>query len=317
MWAKQQRKPHTIPPAIYVTCIGFLILNIVMNPNILSARGIGNLCMQFAPTILAVMAQALVMLIEELDVSIGALIGFVTVVLALTMETLGMLSILLVIAMVAVFSLITGWVVARFKISCIVVTIATSMIYQGLALLLMPTPGGVIDRSFAKAVTNVYGIIPGSLILLIAVLVFWAYIRSTRLGLAIYATGGNQQSAYASGIQVNRVKIMAFMISGLFCALSGIVLAARTNSGDANIALDYSITSIAGAVLGGVSFAGGVGVMYRAVAGAIVLGVLTNILFFFQVGSFWQYVFQGVILLVAVIMSRLESGAALSRRSAS
>lgn len=293
-------------PTIYITLFVVLVINGIMNPRMFTARGMNNLFLQVIPIVLAAMAQACVMLVNELDISIGAVVCLTTVILAVTMEKLGWVSLLLVIAIVILIGFITGFIVAHFKINGIVVTLATSMVFSGLALLILPIPGGVIKPEIAKVFTGMSFSIPNTLILLIIVLVIWKFIKNRPLGLNIYATGGNYFSAFASGIHVKRAKINAFVICAILSCLSGIVLASKTMSGDANIAASYSITSMSGAVLGGVSFLGGVGKMTRVVAGAVVISMLVNVLFFLQVNSFWQYAVQGAILLAAVLMSQLN-----------
>lgn len=293
-------------PTIYITLFIVLLINGLMNHRMFTVRGLNNLFLQVTPIILAAMAQACVMLVNELDISIGAVISLTTVILAVTMEKIGWISLIVVMIIVILIGILNGFIVAHFRINGIVVTLATSMIFSGLALLILPIPGGVIKPQIAKIFTGISFSIPNSLILLVSVLILWKFIKNQPLGLNIYATGGNYFSAFASGISVKKSKIYAFVICAVLSCLSGVVLASKTMSGDANIAGSYSITSIAGAVLGGVSFTGGVGKMARVVAGAIVISILVNILFFLQVNSFWQYTVQGVILLVAVLMSQLN-----------
>ncbi len=293
-------------PAIYLTLIVAIIINGLMNPRMFTERGINNLLLQVMPMVLAAMAQTSVMIVGELDISIGAVVGLSTVILAVTMGQLGWLSVLLVMLVVVAIGLVTGFVVAYFNISGIVATLSSSMIFSGLALLILPVPGGLITPGYSKFFTGVSFSVPNTLFMLIFLLLIWEYIKKRPMGINIYAAGGNYYSAFATGIPVKKAKMLAFVICAVLSGLSGMVLAAKTMSGDANIAISYSITSIAGAVLGGVSFAGGIGHMARAAAGAVVISILVNILFFLQVESFWQYAVQGIILLAAVCMSQLN-----------
>lgn len=293
-------------PTIYLTLFVVLFINGLMNPRMFTVRGINNLLLQVTPIILAVLAQAAVMLVGELDISIGGMVCLTTVLLAVTMEHLGWLSAPLVMVVLIIIGIITGFVVEHFRIGGIVVTLASSMIFLGLALLILPVPGGVIKPEFAKIFTGTSFSIPNSFLLLVIVLIIWGFIKRRPFGSNIYATGGNYFSAFASGIPVKKAKISAFVICAVLSGLSGMVLASKTMSGDANIAASYSITSIAGAVLGGVSFLGGIGQMSRAAAGAVVISLLVNILFFLRIESFWQYAVQGFILLIAVLMSQLN-----------
>lgn len=303
---KRLSRVFTKIPAIYLTLIAVIVLNGFMNPRMFTERGINNLLLQVMPMVLAAMAQASVMIVGELDISIGAVVGLSTVILAVTMGPLGWISVLLVMLVVVAIGLVTGFVVSYLNISGIVATLASSMIFTGLALLILPVPGGLIKAEYSKIFTGISFSLPNTLFMLIFLLLIWEHIKKYPMGVNIYATGGNYYSAFATGIPVKRAKMMAFVICAVLSGLSGMVLAAKTMSGDANIAMSYSITSIAAAVLGGVSFAGGVGHMGRVAAGAVVISILVNILFFLQVESFWQYAVQGIILLAAVCMSQLN-----------
>lgn len=294
-------------PAVYYTLIMVLVINIVMNPKILSERGINNLFLQIMPAVLCVMGQACAMLIGEMDLSVGSVVSLTTVILALTMKTMGpLLSILLVLAVTLVIGLINGALVGYLKLPGIVVTLTMQMMAGGIALMMLPVPGGYIDRGFGSFFTDNLWLIPNSALVLACVLLIWLFIRKHKLGTYLYATGGNYYSAYSSGIPVKEVKLSAFLLCALLSMLAGMLIAAKSLSGDADIGARYSTVSIAGAVLGGVSFLGGVAYMGRAVAGGIVITVLVNILFFMNISSYVQYIVQGVILIIAVIASLLN-----------
>ena len=182
--------------------------------------------------------------------------------------------------MAGLFGLFAGLIVAYVKIPGIVVTLATSMIIGGLALVIMPQPGGTVDEIVGRLVNDQPLLIPNSFLILLFVMAVWKYLKNARLGRALYAAGGNPFSAYASGLSVEGAKIAAYVGSALLAAVAGIVVCGKTMTGDATIGNPYTLSSIAGTVLGGASFMGGVGTMKGAVAGALILGVLVNILFF-------------------------------------
>lgn len=296
-------------PAVYIALFMFITANAIMNPGLVSERGLHNLLIQAMPLLLAVLAQTCVMLVGELDIAIGAHVSLITVILAVTMPALGLGSVVLALAVSLAIGGLTGLIVSYVKISGIVVTLAVSMILSGLALLILPVPGGKIMPGFAKALTGSAWIIPNLVLILVAVLAILGYIRRSKIGFDIYATGGNYYSAFASGIKVKRAKLTAFILSGLLCCVSGMILGSKIMSGDAVVASSYSITSIAGAVLGGVSLSGGAGYMPRAAAGAMIITILTNVLFFLQIESFWQYAVQGAILIIAILLSSLNKKA--------
>jgi ribose transport system permease protein len=289
-------------PAIYIPLVLLLLLNVWMNPNLLSPRGINNLFLQMTPVIFVVMAQTLALLVRELDISIGAMVSLSTVILASTMEHIGLLSVLLVCVIGLSVGAITGAIITYLRIPGIIVTLAMSMILGGIALMVLPQPGGAILTEYSSLVVKRLLFIPNSLIILLLSLLVWKYFRNLPLGQSIYATGGNHYSAFASGIRVHKAKIAAFMASGLLASMAGLIVAAKTGTGDATIGNTYTLTSIAGAILGGASFLGGIGSMRGAVGGAMVVSILVNILFFLGISSFYQYIVQGCILLIAVIV---------------
>ncbi len=299
------KKVSQLPP-VFVPLVIVLIINILLNKNILSFKGFNNLFIQLAPIIIAVMAQTMVLLVREMDMSVGAMISLSTVIMSQTMGHIGYFAILVVLAMAVVLGVINGYFVAYLKVPGIVATLATSMIYSGVALLILPDPGGVIFPSYNKLFMGNHLLIPNSLIFVLLILAGWKIFKNTRAGQSLYATGSNYYSAYASGIAVVRAKMTGFIGSAVFAAFAAMVLSAKTMTGDALIGNSYTLTSIAGAVLGGVSFFGGIGRMTGAIAGAIVFAVLVNILFFLNVSSFYQYVVQGLILIVAVVFSMLN-----------
>ena len=296
------RVPLAFVPAAIVLCA-----NIVLNPHILSLRGINNLALQIVPLALAVMAQTVVVLVRELDMSIGAVVCLTTVVVGTTTDSLHLLSLPLAMVVAGLFGLFSGLIVAYIRIPGIVVTLATSMIIGGLALVILPQPGGSVDNFVQNLVNGQPIVVPNSLLILLAVMLIWKYVKNAKLGNSIYAAGGNPFSAYASGLSVEKAKIAAYVGSALLASVAGIVVCGKTMTGDATIGNPYTLSSIAGTVLGGASFMGGVGTMKGAVAGALILGLLVNILFFLGLSSHYQNIAEGIILLAAVIISVLTN----------
>lgn len=293
-------------PSVYYTLFIILAINIAMNPRILTARGLNNLFLQIMPTILCSIGQACVMLVGELDMSVGSTISLTTVLLALTMKSMGGWSVLLVVGAILAIGLLNGFLTGFVKLPGMVATLTMQMMAGGLALLLMPVPGGFIDIGFGNLFTGKIWIVPNSAILLLLALLAWPVIKKNKVGTNLYATGGNYYSAFVSGIPVRAAKLIAFVLCAVFSMLAGFIIAAKAMSGDSDIGTRYTTLSIAGAVLGGVSFQGGAAVMGRVAAGAVVISVLANILFFMGISSYVQYIVQGAILIIAVVASLLN-----------
>jgi len=293
-------------PYAFVPAVAFLGLSIALNPRILTLRGLNNLSLQITALILVTMAQTLVVLVREMDMSVGAQIGLATAIIGTATQRLGAGSVALAILAAVASGLLCGAIVAWLRIPGIVVTLAASMIVGGLALVILPQSGGHVPPFLGKLITGrPYGV-PNTAVLVLLVLLSWKFLKGTPLGHSIYAVGGNPYSAFASGLSVPRAKLAAYAGSGLLAGIAGVVVAGKTMTGDALIGEPYTLTSIASTVLGGASFMGGVATMRGAAAGAIVMAVLVNIMFFLGVSTMYQYVVEGIILLVAVIVGVLN-----------
>ena len=149
--------------------------------------------------------------------------------------------------------------------------------------------------------------------ILIVLFLFWLWFRSTRLGIAIRATGSNEKSAFLSGVSLLRINVLTYGLSGVFAALAALYLTTQTGAGSPTIGKDYILASVAAAVIGGISLFGGRGGLSGTIVGAFILTIIGNLVFVLSVSSYWQPIVSGVILLVAVLASSLAEKSA--RRS--
>lgn len=294
---------------IYALFAIFIAVNIILDPMILKSWDrFCTLSLQFAPLMICAMAQTCVMLTGGIDLSLGVVMSLMTAVLATTMKDgIGGMAMSMALSLVAgaAIGVIMGGVVTYGRLPAIIVTLAFSYVWKGVALYILPIPGGYIPREFVKFMSGAYGV-PGAAITVLLCLALWKAFKSTRAGIALYATGDNAKSAYANGINVVRARISAYVISGMLTAVGGMLLVAQMGSGDPNVAVPYQMNSIAAAVLGGVSFLGGVGQMRGAVIGAFIITSLINILFFSGISPFYQYVVQGGILIFAIGIKAID-----------
>lgn len=289
--------------SVYVTFLVFLIANCIMDPAILTSyRRLWPLSLQFAPLMLCAMSQTTSMLTGGINLSIGTGLSLMTVIAAVTMKdgVFGILgSVVLVILCGMAMGGIMGAVIVIGRLPDIIVTLAFSYIWHGIALYILPIPGGNIPYSYVKLMGN-GPLFPLAIVVVCLSLVVWKLIKNTRVGLNIYAVGGNPSAAYGNGINIKKTRVISYVIGGAFLAVAGLILVGQTGSGDANLASTYSMNSIAAAVLGGVGFTGGVGTMHGAVMGSFIFTSLVNILFFSGLSPFYQYIVQGGILIVAI-----------------
>jgi ribose transport system permease protein len=296
----------------WAVIIIYLVLSVmicvldVISPNFLSPAQIGNLFSTALPLVFAGIAQTAIVLIKGIDLSVGSIISLVMCVAASLMQdsALSIVSVFLLCLAVGVAAeVINGLFVVYARLQSIIVTLATSLIFGGIALYVMPQPGGYVPESLLTILSGSVGLIPNSAITLVACLVFiWLPVRRSRFGIGWYAVGGNESGAYFSGVNVNRAKMSAFVVAGVFSALAGVVLAAQTLTGDAAMGAPYTLNSIAASVLGGASLSGGIGGAIGTVGGAFVLTIFVDVLFFFKVSAYYQYVFSGAIVIVALAL---------------
>jgi ribose transport system permease protein len=253
------------------------------------------------------MAQTLVVITAGIDLSVGMTFTLTNclaswIVVGTPLETaLGVVGVLLVgLACGA----LNGAIVIFGRLQPIVATIATGAVYYGIALLLRPFPGGSVNDDLADAATGqLFGVIPTSLVVLLAVvLVVWVPFSRSVTGRAAYAAGSSEVAAYMSGVPIRRAKFVAYMLSGLLAAIGGLFVTFFTYTGEAAYASgnSYTLFSIAAVVLGGVSLFGGKGSAIGAVFGAFAFRTIGDLLFVFNFDPLWQPLFQGVVLLVAV-----------------
>jgi ribose transport system permease protein len=250
------------------------------------------------------LAQSVIMLTGGIDLSTGAIVSLATVVAATRMyDSPGSMvfAVLLIIVSGLAIGVFTGGLVSIARIPAIIVTLATSFLWSGLALFVLATPGGHLPARFADGFTGkIGGVIPATVVVLAGVLLTWRFIRNMPIGLHIYAVGDNPAGAFVSGVNVHRARIAAYAIAGAFAMIGGLGLAAYAGTGDPLIGNTYTLASIAAAVLGGISFFGGQGRLRGTVAGALILGLLIQILFISGLSPSWQRVIQGVVLIVAL-----------------
>jgi ribose/xylose/arabinose/galactoside ABC-type transport system permease subunit len=250
-----------------------------------------------------------VVLVKGIDLSVGSIIALTNVVASFLLNgsptsiALGMIAVL---AVGVACGLVNGIAVVYGRVQPIVATLATGGIFGGIALLLRPTPGGSIDETMSDALTYAVADVPVSAMILVVVLVaLMVFLRRSALGLGLYAVGSSEQSAYMTGLRVNRLKLIAYGSSGFIAALAGIYVSMVTLTGDPNIAPSYTLNSIGAIVLGGVALSGGVGNPIGAVIGALILKTISSLMFFSGLPPLAQPFFEGLILATAIALGAL------------
>jgi ribose transport system permease protein len=294
-----QRRRNRGLAGLYLLVAALLAVYVWLFPGVVSVSGFSKFTQNWFPLALVTMAQTLLMLTGGISLAIGPLVSLGAVIAATTMGgPLGVPGAILVGALAGLgVGALFGAIVALFRLPAIIVTLAGSFIVGGVALLILPRPGGFVPAWFSDALA---GQSPTAFLLLLGVVAAWKLFLATPNGLGLYAAGDNPLGAFRSGVPVERVRIVAFALSGLLTVLAGLFVAAQTGSGDPVIGTPMTLNSIAGAVLGGVGFLGGRGTMRGALAGSLLLSVMINVMFFLGLPPVAQYVAQGLIIVGAV-----------------
>jgi ribose/xylose/arabinose/galactoside ABC-type transport system permease subunit len=285
----------------------------LMEENFVQPRNATNIGRQLSFLLIVTMAQMLVLLTAEIDMSVGFTIALTSVVSSKIMVDHGvLLGLLAGLGVGLVIGLVNGVIVARFRVPSFIVTIGMGSIAFGLALQISSgSPISGLPASFTSALGNSnLGIVPVSLLIALGVFaVLYLVLNWTTLGRYFYAVGGGENAARLVGVPVFRTKVLAFVLCSVLTSLAGILLTARVSSGEPNLGGDLLIMSIAAAVLGGTSFFGGEGRLGLVAVGALFLVVLNNGMNLIRVSSYTQGIVLGVLLVTAVVVDRLRSRA--------
>lgn len=306
--------PRTLRAILPAASLAILLAAIFwLQPRTMSYTGL-NLMLNLAiPIALATIAQMFVLCVNELDLSIGAYVGYVACITATWLVDSPPLGIAALLAGILVYAGLGALIHLR-NLPSIVVTLGMSFVWLGVAVLILPTPGGTSPawiRWLMKLHTP-YVPFPIIAALVIAVVVHVALMR-TAYGSILRGAGGNPRAIDRAGWSLLKIKVVMFGLAGVFGMLAGMALIGLTTSGDANIAARYTLLSIAGAILGGCEFVGGRVSPAGAVIGAITLTLAGSFLSFLRISPDWQIGATGAILILvlalrAVINRKEEQG---------
>ncbi len=290
---------------ILVPVISFAALLLAvfwLQPRAMSYLGLNLLFNLAVPIALATIAQMLIISVNDLDLSIGTFVSFVACVTATWLHDDPVTGVLILAAAIGAYALI-GAVIHLRNLPSIVVSLGMSFVWGGLAILILPSPGGTAPEWLRAVMTAKPPLLPVAIwaSVLIAIVAHLIVMRSS-FGVAMRGVGGNARSLERAGWSVLRVKAGAYALAGLFGVLAGMTLVGLTTSADANIALRYTLLSIAGVILGGGEFTGGRVSPVGAVIGALTLTLAGSFLTFLRLPSDWQIGAQGAILIIVLAL---------------
>jgi ribose transport system permease protein len=286
-----------------------------LQPRAMSYTGLNLLFNLAVPIALATLAQMFIIAVNDLDLSMGAFVSFVACVTATFLNDAPLVGIAILAASIAVYAAL-GVVIHLRQLPAIVVTLGMSFVWMGLAVMILPAPGGAAPEWIRAIMTVKPPLVPMAIAasVLIALVAHLIVARSS-LGVLIRGVGGNERSVARAGWSVLRARAAAYALAGFFAVLAGMALVGLTTAADANIALRYTLLSIAGVILGGGEFTGGRVSAVGAVVGALTLALAGSFLSFLRLSPDWQIGAQGAILIL-VLALRLGLDAMERRRAA-
>jgi ribose transport system permease protein len=273
----------------------------------LSAGVITDILNNSLPLALAAAGGTLVVLTRGFDLSVAGVVSLTNVLVAVHGGDgpLGALEgAAIAVAAGALVGAINGYLVAYWKLQSIALTLATMIVCSGVTLLILDAPGGNVSDFMTYTMTDRIGkLVPVALVVAGCVYALWRALRRTDWGVGVYATGADETAAVLAGVPVQRVKLLAYILAGVCYGLAGFMLTALTSTGTPNAGEPYLLLVFAAIALGGTSFAGGRGGVAGSMLGALTLTLLQKVLFSTGVSSFYTGIFQGVVMIAAVVVA--------------
>lgn len=260
--------------------------------------------------LLAATGQTIVLLRGGIDLSIGGMVSFGTVLAATRFgDDPGSVILWSMIVLGIGFGVgaVNGLLISVLKLQPFLITLATWSILAGASLIVLPTDGGHVPAWWQNLGGATWLGLASPVWLLIPLLVFWYWFRRTRLGIALKATGSNERSAFLSGVSLTRINLITYGLSGLFAAAAALYLTTQTGAGSPTVGTDYILPSVAAAVIGGVSLFGGQGRILGIVAGAVLLVLINDGLIVLNVSPYYQQIVLGAVLGLAITADRLRA----------
>ena len=313
-WIATQTPRRFLRAVLPALSLALVIVGIAwLNPRAMSYFGL-NLMLNLAiPVALATIAQMFIITVNDLDLSIGTFVSFVGCVAATWLRASPLFGVLVLLGSIVVYALV-GAVIYWRNVPSIVVTLGMFFVWQGLAILILPKPGGKAPVWLHDLMNFRMPYVPFPIVaaIVIAAAVHVGLMR-TSYGAILRGSGGNASAIARAGWSLFRTRIIMYALAGLFGVLSGLALIGLTTSADANIGKGYTLLSIAGVILGGGEFVGGRVSPIGAVIGALTLTLAGTLLNFMRISPDWQVGAQGGILIIVLaaraIINRIDGRA--------
>lgn len=301
---------------IFSALILLVVMMSVSSPYFLNQDNIFNILRGMSTIGIIALGQTMVIITGGIDLSVGSMMAATSMLTARLMavnDVNAFVALLCGLIFGLILGVINGKVITRFKINPFITTLGMLSIARGITYLLATgVKGGVASNIPVQNEAIIFlgsgylGPVPFPVVILLCLLVFTTlFLQRTVLGRYIYAIGSNERSARLSGVPVNRIRIFAYAITGLFCALAGIIVAGRLSTAATNIGLGIELDVIAAVVIGGASLQGGEGTVLGAVIGATIMAVVRNAFVLLHIPNHFQSITIGIVIVLAVGLDQL------------
>ncbi len=304
--------------------LGMCVVLAVFSPNnsFLKPQNLINVVRQISVIGLLALGVMLCIIALGIDLSLGSVLGFSAVVTASLVQQIAwkealypgfqapaIVAVMAGISVGIILGAVNGSLIAFFRIPPFIATLGMMTIARGFAYIYSNgRPVSTLSPEFLWIGGGDISGIPVPIIVFgIVILLTHLMLNYTRFGRHVYAIGGNETAARVSGVNLGRTKVLIYAFSGLMAGLGGVVLTARVQSATPALGMGYELDAIAAAVIGGTSFAGGIGTVWGTVIGALIIGVMNNGLDLLNVSPFYQQVVKGVIIIVAIIIDERKN----------
>lgn len=296
---------------ILIGLLSMCVILSIFSPAFATTENIMNVLRQVSTNANLAFGMTFAIIITGIDLSVGSILAVSGTVAAGLIARNGLplwLAVLIGILVGTFLGFVNGFIVARTGMPYFIATLAMMQIARGAAYIYT---NGMPIRTDSPAFTALgngyFGPVPLPIIYSTVFLIGTSILlNKTKFGRYVYAVGGNRDAAVFSGINVKKIEIFVFTLIGFLCGVSGVVLCARMSSGQPTVGVGFELDAIAAVILGGTSFAGGIGKIGGTVIGVLVIGVLNNGLNLLNINSFWQLVAKGGVILLAVYVDILK-----------
>jgi len=304
---------------IFIVLLLLLIISSSISSAFFTKMNIINVLIQISVVAIIASGMTMLIIVGMIDLSAGSVVALTGCLSVGTFKHLaesgtpiiiaGILSIGLAIIVGIMLNMISGVIITRYSAPPFIVTLGMMMAVRGMSYIYTNGQPIYDIGPIAKVGQGKIGFMPISVIVMVIILFCsWLLLSKTRYGRYLYAIGGNKSAAIASGIKINRTILKAYIINGAFVGLAGVFYMTRLNSGQPAEAVGLEFDAITAAIIGGTSFLGGIGSIMGTFAGAIIIGVINNILNLMFVQSYYQQIIKGSIIVFAVILDIKTKG---------